>query len=370
MDLKEIIKEKLPLIKEIRKELNENPELAFEEYKTQKIIQQALDSFGISNYTCAKTGVVALLNEGEEAIAVRADMDALPINGVSHSCGHDYHMAIGLGTALVLKALGCEKTVKFIFQPAEELIGGAVPMIEAGVLEKPKVKYMIGYHVWPGLEVGKLEIGAGATMASIDDFHITIKGVGGHGAMPHKCKNPILPAVDIIQSLQLKSRTAVDPLKPHVITVSSISAGEATNVIPETALLKGTVRTFDEGLRQQLAVMIKETASTVASNYGCEAMIDYCYEYPPLISHKELTERFYQETTKILGKENILPLEQSFGGDDFAYFSQNVPSVHFRAGIEGSGRGSHPLHSPYFDADEEVLFYAIYAVVNFILNYK
>ncbi len=370
MELKDLIKEKLPIIKEIRKNLNENPELAFEEYKTQKIIQQSLASFGINNYTCAKTGVVGILNEGEEAIAVRADMDALPINGVSHSCGHDYHMAIGLGAALVLKEIGCEKTVKFIFQPAEELIGGAVPMIEEGVLKNPEVKSMIGYHVWPGLQVGKLQIGTGATMASIDDFHITIKGVGGHGAMPHKCKNPILPAVDIIQSVQLKSRTAVDPLKPHVITFASISAGEATNVIPETALLKGTVRTVDESLRQQLAVMIEETAKNVALNYGCEAMIDYSYEYPPLISNEELTEEFYKETVKIFGEENILSLDQSFGGDDFAYFSQQVPSVHFRAGIEGSGRGSHPLHSPYFDADEEVLFYAIYAVVNFILNHK
>ncbi len=368
MNIKEAIKNNLEEIKALRRTLNENPELSYREFKTQEIIINKLNSLGIRNFKCAKTGVIGMLNEGETCIAVRADMDALPINGVSHACGHDYHMSIALGAALVLKELDYKGAVKFIFQPAEELEGGAYPMIQEGALLNPKVEKIIGYHVWPGLEVGKIEAQGGATMGSIDDFHITIKGIGGHAAMPQHCKNPIFPAIEIIQSVNMKSRSQVDPLNSHVITFSAINGGTATNVIPKEVTLQGTVRTFDEKLRYTLADMIKSTAETIAKSYGCDALVSHSFEYPPVICDEELTRSFINASVPILGEENILPVEKTFGGDDFAYFSLEIPAVHFRLGIAKDHKGMHPLHSPYFDGDDDALFYGIYAVVNFIIN--
>ncbi|MBC2579660.1 M20 family metallopeptidase [Clostridium sp. DJ247] len=368
MDLCRIIRDNMETIFDIRKELSKNAELSFKEFKTAEILKNFLDKLGISTETILETGVVALINEGQECLAIRADMDALPVNGVSHACGHDYHMAVALGCALVLKNIGFSKCIKFIFQPGEEDIGGAAPMIDRGVLENPKVKNIIGFHVWPGVEVGKIQVTAGPSMASVDDFAINFKGKGGHAAMPYLCKNPIYPALDFIQSMNQKINIENDPLNPFVITFSSINAGNACNVIADDATILGTLRTFDNHLRKKLIQEITDTANICAQKYKCGSQVNFDPGYPPLISDKALTDKFIDATTKILGKENVLDLERSFAAEDFAFFAEKVPSVHFRLGISDGLKGQHPLHSTKFDVSDEALYYGIYAVVNFILS--
>ncbi len=368
MEIKKIIEESLDKIKLIREQLHNNAELSYKEHKTQQIILDFLEELDIPSSTMAQTGVVATLNEGENCIGVRADMDALPVNGVFHACGHDYHMAVALGTALTLKKLGFDKCVKFIFQPAEEAEGGALPMMNDGVLKNPKVKYMIGYHVWPTVPVGKIEVASGASMGSVDDFNISFKGVGGHAAMPHICKNPIFPAVELIQSLTIKSRIENNPLNPHVVTFASINAGSANNVIPNEAKVLGTVRTFDNNLRKKLHQDITKSAQLAAEKFGCEVVVDYSFQYPPVISDTELTTFFIEETKKLIGSENVLPLEKTFAAEDFAFFAENVPSVHFRLGISDGVKGNYPLHSPYFDVAEDALFHGILITTNFVLS--
>jgi hippurate hydrolase len=368
MEIRKLIEESLNSIKIVREKLHNNAELSYKEYKTQQIILDFLKELDIKSTAMIQTGVIATLNEGEDCIGVRADMDALPVNGVSHACGHDYHMAVALGTALTLKKLGFQKCVKFIFQPAEEAEGGALPMIKEGVLENPKVKYMIGFHVWPTVPVGKIEVASGPSMGSVDDFNITFKGVGGHAAMPHICKNPIFPAIDLIQSMTMKSRIENNPLNPHVVTFSSINAGAANNVIPNEAKVLGTVRTFDNDLREKLHKDILMSAELAAEKFGCEAVVNYSFQYPPVISDAELTNLFIEETKKLIGIENVLPLEKTFAAEDFAFFAENVPSVHFRLGMSDGVKGEYPLHSPYFDVAEEALFHGIYITTNFILS--
>lgn len=368
MELDELIKNRLHSIKALRQELNENAELSFEEHKTKKIIETFMNSLNINTQTFANTGVVATINEAEECIAVRADMDALPVNGVSHACGHDFHMAIALGVCQILKDLDYKKCVKFIFQPGEESEGGALPMIKEGVLEKPKVTKVIGYHVWPEVKLGTIEVTAGPSMGSVDDFHITFKGKGGHAALPYKCINPIYPAADFVQSISLKSRIEHDPQKPHILTVSSIQCGNVPNVIADEAKVLGTVRTFDSEQRNKIYEDILKTARLCSDKYNCAMDIKYDFQYPPLINNKDLTDSFINISQALLGKDKVLPLEKTFAGEDFAFFAERIPAVHFRVGISDDEKGNHPLHSPFFDANDDALFYAIYVIVNFILK--
>jgi hippurate hydrolase len=368
LDLKKVIEENLEEIKELRRNLNQNAELAFTEYKTQSIILNFLKDLNMDAQVFAKTGVLSVLNNGDECFAVRADMDALPVNGISHVCGHDYHMSIALGAALVLKKLGCGKCVKFIFQPAEEGVGGALPMIEEGILENPSVKNMLGFHVWPNVKVGTIEVSPGPSMASVDDFHIIFKGKGGHAAMPDLCKNPIYPAIDLIESMNIKSRIENNPLNPHVITFSSIQCGNVPNVISDECRVLGTVRTFDNTLRNKLYEDILRTSSLCAEKFECRAEVEYKFQYPPVISDKSLAENFIKVTKSLLGNENVKPLEKTFAAEDFAFFAEKVPSVHFRLGIADGDNGSYPLHSPNFSASEESLFYGIYVIANYILS--
>lgn len=368
MDVKNIILEKLEYIKGLRNTLHENAELGHSEYKTQKIIMNALDELKIEHYPCDRTGVVANLNKGEHSIAIRADIDALPINGVFHGCGHDYHTAIALGCAVILKEINFKKAVKFIFQPAEETDGGALPMIKEGVLKNPEVKYMIGFHVWPGLQVGKIEVPEGPSMGSVDDFKITFKGIGGHAAIPHLCKNPLHPAIDFIQTMNTKSKIENDPLNPHVLTFCSINGGSVTNVIPEKVQVLGTLRTFDKDLVKKIKQDIEITADLSSKKYHCEQITNFITSYPPLINNIELSKKFKKASIDILGEDNVLPLEKTFAAEDFAFFANELPSIHFRIGICDGNKGVNPLHSPNFDASDESLFYGIYAVVNFILS--
>lgn len=368
MNIKSVIEENLELIKSLREKLHNNAELAYTEFKTQQIILDFLKSLDIKIEVMAKTGVVGVLNEASECLAIRADIDALPVKGVSHVCGHDYHMAIALGTALILKKLGTDKCVKFIFQPAEEAEGGALPMIQEGVLENPKVNQMIGFHVWPGVKAGTIEVTSGPSMASVDDFHITFKGKGGHAAMPHLCKNPLYPAMDFIQTMNMKSRIENNPLDSHVMTFSSVQCGNAPNVIADECQVLGTVRTFSSHMRSKLHEDIAKTASLCAEKYSCEVDFNYNFQYPPLISDDTVTNSFIDITEELIGAENVLPLEKTFAAEDFSFFAEKVPSVHFRLGISEGQKGNHPLHSPDFDASDKAIFNGIYIIVNYILS--
>lgn len=370
MNLKKIIMDKINIFYDLRNKLNENAELSFKEFKTQKIIMNFLKDIDIETKILAKTGVVGTLNKKNNCIAIRADMDALPVNGVSHVCGHDYHMAIVLGAALILKELNINKCIKFIFQPAEESTGGALPMINEGVLTSPFVNCIIGFHVWPFLDVGKIEVSSGASMASVDDFHIKFKGIGGHAATPYKCKNPIYPAMDFIQSMTSKSILEQDPLNPHILTFSSINCGNTPNVIADNSIVKGTVRTFDNKLRKKLQEDILKTAGLSGQKYNCEVDVNYDIQYPPLINDKIFTESFIETSKNLLGDSNVLPLTKTFAAEDFSYFAEKVPSVHFRLGISDNEKGIHPLHSSKFNASDDTLFYGIYVLVNFILSYE
>lgn len=368
MELKKVIEENFDEIKQLRRILNQNAELAFTEYKTQSIILNFLRDLGLDAEVFAKTGVAAVLNHGEECIGLRADMDALPVNGVSHVCGHDFHMAITLGTALVLKKIGCRKCIKFIFQPAEECEGGAQPMIEEGVLQNPEVKSMLGFHVWPNVKVGTIEITPGPSMASVDDFHITFKGKGGHAATPHLCKNPIYPAIDLIETMNIKSRTENNPLNTHVITFSSIQCGNMPNIISDECRVKGTVRTFDNTLRNKIYEDILKTTSLCSEKFGCTAEVNYRFQYPPVISDKAMAEDFIIVTKALIGDENVKPFEKTFASEDFSFFAERVPAVHFMLGITDEENGNYPLHSPNFSASEDAIFHGIHILANYILS--
>lgn len=366
MNIEQLITESLDEIKTLRLKLHENAELSYKEFNTQRIILDFFKKLQLNTGCFFNTGVVATLNNGEECIAVRADMDALPVNGVSHACGHDYHMAIAAGTALVLKKFGFDKCVKFIFQPAEEAEGGALPMIREGVLENPKVTNMIGFHVWPNVKVGTIEVSSGASMASVDDFHITFIGKGGHAAMPHMCKNPLYPAMDFIDTINFKSRIETNPLDSHIVTFSSMQCGSAPNVIADQCKILGTVRTFNNELRNKLYEDIKSTASLSAEKYGCTVDFKYTFQYPPVVSDEFFTKKFITLTKNLIGEKNVLPIEKTFAAEDFAFFAEKVPSVHFRLGIADNLRGLSPLHSPNFDASEDAIFNGIAILVNFI----
>lgn len=363
-----MVKSKFELITSIRKELNENAELSFKEYKTSDIIKKYLNEYGIETKSCFNTGVIGILNKDESCIGLRADMDALPVNGVSHACGHDFHMAAAIGTAIVLKELGFSKNVKFIFQPGEENTGGALPMINEGVLESPDVKYIIGFHVWPGLPVGQIEAVSGASMGSVDDFNIEFTGKGGHAAMPYLCKNPIYPAIELIQSFNTKVLTENDPLNPFVVTFASINAGNACNVISDKAKVLGTVRTFEHELRKKLKEDLIKSSEICAEKYNCTVKVNYEDGYPPLINDKELTDNFIEHAKGILGEKNVLPLTKSFAAEDFSFFAEKVPSVHFRLGIAENELGNEVLHSVNFTGSDNALYYAVMLTVSFIIK--
>lgn len=368
MNIKELIQNNIGKIKNLRSDLNQNAELSFQEYKTQEIIMDFFKTLDIPTKKLVSTGVVATLNNKEACIALRADMDALPVGGVSHACGHDYHMAIVSGVALTLKELGYEKSIKFIFQPGEEADGGAAPMIQEGVLEDPLVSSMIGFHVWPNVLVGTVEAASGPSMASVDDFQIVFKGVGGHAAMPYLCKNPLYPAIDFIQTINEKSLIEINPLDSHVITFSSLQSGNTPNVISDECTVLGTVRTFNNNVRNKIKDDMLKISSLCADKYGCDVKANYNMQYPPLINDESLTNHFINITKELIGENNVLPLQKTFAAEDFAYFAEKVPSVHFRLGIADASKGLHPLHSTSFDVHEDAIFHGIYILTNFILG--
>jgi amidohydrolase len=379
MSLKDLLKiassEILNEIISIRRHLHRYPELSFEEEKTAQFVSDQLTSWGITHQKgIVKTGIVATIessNSQAKWIALRADLDALPIleknetsyasvnKGIMHACGHDVHTAILLGTAKVIHALKDQLTVnvKFIFQPGEEkLPGGASLMIEAGVLENPHVSEIYALHVFPELEVGKIGFREGMYMASCDEIRMTIKGKGGHAAMPHLNIDPILISSHLIVALQQVVSRNCPPQIPCVLSFGKIEGLGATNVIPDEVYLEGTFRTMNETWRAKAHQLIQEISDQLTKSMGGSADLKIDVGYPYLENDVQLTQLARERATKILSNENIVDLELRLTGEDFAYYSQKIPATYIRIGVRNESRGIiYPVHNSKFDIDENAL---------------
>jgi len=357
-----------------RRHLHANPELSFVEFETSAFVKSKLDELGISYQKMADTGIVALITgfkPSDAVVALRADMDALPIveandvpykstkAGVMHACGHDVHTSSLLGTAKILTELRAEfaGTIKLIFQPAEEkLPGGANLMIKEGVLENPKPQAVIGQHVMPLIETGKVGFRAGKYMASTDEIYVTVHGKGGHGAQPQQNIDPVLITSHIIIALQQIVSRVADPKIPSVLSFGKVIANGATNVIPNEVKLEGTFRTMDEEWRGKAHEKMKKMAEGIADAMGGSCDFNIMRGYPFLINEEKLTARTRAYAEEYLGKENVLDLDIWMAAEDFAYYSQVSDACFYRLGTGNEARGiTSSVHTPTFDVDEDSL---------------
>ena len=357
-----------------RRHLHQRPELGFQEHLTAEFISQKLQAWGIEHQTgVANTGVVATISghASGRVLAIRADMDALPIQednpvpyrsqhaGRMHACGHDGHTAIALGTAYYLSRHPEQFAgqVKLIFQPAEEGPGGAQPMIEAGVLRQPDVEAIIGLHLWNNLPLGTIGLRDGALMAAVEVFELTLQGKGGHGAMPHQTVDSILVGAQIVNALQAIVARNLDPLKAGVVTVGEFQAGHTNNVIADSARLSGTVRYFDPSLDGFFRRQMEQIISGICQSHGATYEFNYQALYPPVINDREIASlvRSVAETV-IETPSGIVPNCQTMGGEDMSFFLQAVPGCYFFLGSANLNKGlTYPHHHPRFDFDETAL---------------
>ncbi|SHM72947.1 amidohydrolase [Chitinophaga jiangningensis] len=355
-----------------RRHLHAHPELSYKEFETAVFIEERLTAIGLPFERMANTGIVALLKGGKAessaVVALRADIDALPIQelnevpyksqnpGVMHACGHDVHTSSLLATAEILMRLKDEfsGTVKFIFQPAEELIpGGASMMIREGVLQHPKPDYMLGQHTMPELPAGKVGFRGGRYMASNDEIFLTIKGRGGHGAMPHLGIDPVLIACHIITGLQQIVSRRAEPGLPSVLSFGKMLANGATNVIPDEVRVEGTFRSMDETWRRQAHDKIRKMAEAIAEGMEGSCVVEIHQGYPVLINDDELTAASKAHAIEFLGAENVVDLDIWMAAEDFAYYSQAGPSCFYRLGVRNEERQiTSGLHTATFDVDE------------------
>ncbi|HEY9631929.1 MAG TPA: M20 family metallopeptidase [Coleofasciculaceae cyanobacterium] len=363
-----------PQLVEWRRHLHQRPELAFKEQLTAQVIAQNLQEWGIEHKTgIAKTGIVATINSDRPGpvLAIRADMDALPIqeandvayrsqhDGVMHACGHDGHTAIALGTAYYLTQHREDfaGTVKIIFQPAEEGPGGAKPMVEEGVLKNPDVDAIIGLHLWNNLPLGTVGVRSGALMAAVECFHCTILGKGGHGAMPHQTVDSIVVSAQIVNALQTIVARNIDPIESAVVTVGTIHAGTALNVIADTARMSGTVRYFNPKLEGYFGKRIEQVIGGVCQSHGASYELNYESLYPPVINDAKMAELVCSVALDVVeAPAGIVPECQTMGGEDMAFFLQKVPGCYFFLGSANPTKNlAYPHHHPRFDFDETAL---------------
>ncbi|MCK5369711.1 MAG: amidohydrolase [Cyclobacteriaceae bacterium] len=362
-------------IVDIRRYLHSNPELSFQEFETAKFIAASLKKIGLVPVEgIANTGVSALIegnNPTKKVIALRADIDALPIRetndipykskneGVMHACGHDVHTSSLLGTASILNQLKdqFEGTVKLIFQPAEEKApGGASMMIKEGILQNPKPEKIIGQHVAPLLPVGKIGLKEGIYMASADEIYITVKGHGGHAAAPNRNIDPVLIASHIIVALQqIVSRNAT-PTIPTVLSFGKVIAEGATNIIPNEVKIEGTFRTLNEEWRKEAKIKMKKLAEGLADSMGGSCDFHILDGYPFLYNDEKLTRRNKEFAIEYMGEENVIDLDIWMAAEDFAYYSQEIDASFYRLGVRNEEKGiTSNVHTPTFNIDEEAL---------------
>ena len=360
---------------QMRRHLHMNPELSFEEYETSKWVKAKLESYGIEVQDgVAGTGLVGLIkgnNPEKKVIALRGDMDALPIveandveyksknEGVMHACGHDVHTSSLLGAARILNELKgeFEGTIKLIFQPGEEkLPGGASLMIKEGVLENPKPEHIVGQHVMPIIDAGKVGFRSGMYMASADEVYLTVKGKGGHAAMPEMFVDPVVITAHIIVGLQQIVSRFASPKIPCVLSFGKVTAEGATNIIPGEVKVEGTFRTMNEEWRAEAHAAIKKMAEGIAESMGAECDCEVRVGYPFLKNDPEVASRMKSHAIEYLGEDKVLDLDLWMAGEDFAYYSQVAPACFYRLGIRNEAKGINSgLHTPTFDIDESAL---------------
>lgn len=387
MDIKEDINKIMPEVINIRRDIHMYPELGFQEFRTSQLIASYLENLGLDvRKNIAQTGVLGILRGKEEGktILLRADIDALPLEelndvsyksknrGIMHACGHDGHTAILLGTAKILAKYKdqIKGTVKFAFQPAEELPpGGAEPMIKEGILEDPYVDKVYALHLANHLQVGKIAIRKGFFCAQADAFTIKVKGRGGHGSAPDKCIDPIIISTHIVQALQEIPSREIDPHTPFVLSVCKIQSGNTFNVIPEDAEIEGTVRSFDKNLAEMVSKRIETISKNIAEAFRGEAEIEYQFGYPPGKNDEKEAEFVKKIAEEVVGKENVIEDKPSMGGEDFSYFLEERPGAMFWLGSGNEEKGiNHPHHSPYFDFDESAMAIGIEMFVRIVLE--
>jgi len=368
--IKKIVSDELfEWMKEIRRAIHQWPELGYKEEKTSELVAKSLKKLGIKHQTgIAGTGVVGRLvtNEKAPTVALRADMDALPVteetglpfasqnSGVMHACGHDGHVAMVLGAAAVLKKKNPEGNAVFIFQPAEEGEGGAKPMIENGVLENVDTIY--GGHIESNSPLGEIGIKTGIHTSHTDAFDIRITGRGGHAARPHEAVDSVLIASQFVMNLQTIISREIDPVLPSVLTIGYMKSGTVNNAIAEKAVLKGTIRTTDEAVRNQITEKIRKMASAMAILHDAEIKVIFKPGYPPIINDESASKFAIYVAEKLVGKEKTISiLYPSLGGEDFSYYLQQVQGCFVRFGGAKEGHEMASSHSSKFDFDEEVM---------------
>lgn len=358
----------------VRRDLHRNPELGFQEFRTAGIIASELSQLGIETQTgVAKTGVVGLLDGGKgegPVVLLRFDMDALPIQeetgapyasehpGVMHACGHDGHVAIGLTVARMVSEFRHELRgkVKFVFQPAEEGLGGAEAMIREGVLENPRPDISLAIHLWNEKPVGWYGVAEGPLMAGADLFKVKISGKGGHGALPHQAIDPITASASIIQALQTVVSRNVSPLQAAVLSITRVRAGEAYNVIPQEVELGGTLRTFDSEVRNLVLARFESIIQNISASMNCKAEIEVAELTPPVVNHPELAGQVRSTIKKYFPESRIEPDCRTMVSEDMAFFLREVPGCYVLVGSANPETGlSYSHHHPKFDFDEAAM---------------
>ncbi|WZL72309.1 M20 family metallopeptidase [Clostridiaceae bacterium 35-E11] len=368
-----------------RKEIHMYPELGYKEVDTTKRIVDFLEKNGVKSETFSNiTGaIVNIDNNCKKTIALRVDIDALPISentgleytskniGLMHACGHDVHTAIGAGLAVILNILK-EKlhvNVKIIFQPAEECSphGGASFLIKEGVLKNPDVSEIYGFHVWPDYKAGQIGVKEGPIMAASDKFHLTIKGKKTHAAQPHKGVDAISIAVDIINAIEFKIKREINPFEPAVISIGQINSTGRYNIICDHVEIEGTIRTLYEGTRNAIHTRIKEITEGITKSYGGDYKIVLNKGYDPVINHPALVQNFVDHSIQVLGENNVQTnITASLIGEDFSSFCKYVPSLYFHLGCDSE----YPLHSDKFFPKEETIQVALDLLGSFLLNHE
>ncbi|WCL47960.1 M20 metallopeptidase family protein [Leptospira sp. GIMC2001] len=373
-----------------RRTIHKHPELKYEEVQTAKFVEKHLTTL---NFTyeggIAETGIVCLIDSGKpgKTLLVRADMDALPIfeennvyyksthEGIMHACGHDGHTSILMGLASDLhedlKSIIPQGRVLLVFQPAEEGGSGADRMIEAGILEKYNVDACLALHVWNHIDIGRVGVVNGTMMASVDQFEIKIKGISGHGAMPQHTVDPIVVGSHIVTALQTIVSRNTDPLDSCVVTVGSFHSGNAFNVIPETATLTGTVRTFSKSVYESVPEKIEKLVRNIASGFGAEIEWTYTRIDKPTINDSNMADLVRKSVIEVLGEDSLTEENtRTMGGEDFSAFLMKVPGCYFFVGSRNPSKGfTHSHHSSFFDFDEDAMIYGLSILKKAIWNY-
>jgi amidohydrolase len=372
--IKDLAKQYAPEFIEVRHHLHAHPELSYQEFETSKFVQQKLSEYDIPFEVKATTGVIGLIkgkNPDSRIIALRGDMDALPINeqnhvsykstnpGVMHACGHDVHTTCLLGAARILSETknDWEGTIKLIFQPGEEKNpGGASLLIKEGVLDNPKPQGIFALHVNPQLEVGKLSFRSGKVMASADELYITIKSKGGHAAAPQLTVDTILVASHLIIALQQVISRNNNPLSPSVLSVTSFQGGFTTNVIPSEVKLMGTFRAMDEGWRFKAHDIIRKLSTELVHSMGAELDLHIDVGYPTVYNNEQLNDVARKIAAQYMGADKVEETEIRMGAEDFGYYSQQIPGCFFRLGTGNKTKGiTAGVHTPHFNIDEDAI---------------